>query len=394
MSNENFYDLLGVSKTATADEIKKAYRKLAVKHHPDRNPGDKNAEEKFKEVARAYEVLSDEKKRGQYDQFGHDAYTRGAAGGPAGGGAYQNPYDIFSELFGQGRGGQGGDFNFEDLFGGGGGRRRKRSPNDPVQGDDRRTDIEITLEDAAFGIDRSLTIPSTDPCSECKGTGCQPGGKKVTCNTCGGSGQVISSQGFFQYQQPCPTCHGTGQKVDKPCKVCHGNGRKAVQRTLKIHIPPGADTGTKLRVSGEGEPGRNGGPNGDLYVIIHVRQHDVFMRDGDDLACELPIDFPTAALGGVVEVPTIAGQAKMKVTPGTQTGTQLRLRDKGMPSLRGGGRGDLIVRLLIEVPRNLKPDQEQALRDYQMRVGKDAEKDHHPTRASFLERAKRFFTGS
>lgn len=384
--SKDYYEVLGVKKGDAADDIKKAYRKLAIKYHPDRNPDNKEAEEKFKEISQAYEILSDDKKRSQYDQFGHEAYTQRGGAGTPGGGGYHNPYDIFEQVFG---GGGGGGFNFEDLFGGGG---RGRTPNGAQDGADRRYDIEVTLEDAAFGADRSITIPSSDECQRCKGNGCEPGTSKTTCKRCKGSGQVIVSQGFLQFAQPCPACHGTGKQIEKPCRECRGEGRKPVNRTIKLHIPPGVDTRSKLRVSGEGEPGVNGGQPGDLYVIIHVAKHDIFQREGNNLLCEVPIDFPTAALGGITEVPTITGKAKMRIPAGTQNAAAMRLKEKGMPPLRGGTRGDLIVRIFVEVPKNLRHEQEEALKNYQKLT--EGQKETHPIRESFIQRAKRFFTGS
>lgn len=381
--SKDFYETLGVAKGASLDEIKKSYRKLAIQYHPDRNPDNKEAEEKFKEISQAYEVLSDESKRAKYDQFGHDAYTRGGQAG-FGGGSH-NPYDIFEQVFG--RGGGGGGFSFEDLFGGGGGRR---SPNGERHGNDRRYDMEITLEDAAFGATPSITIPSWDDCKRCHGNGCEPGTGKKQCPQCKGSGQVVMSQGFFQFAQPCPTCQGTGQKIEKPCKECRGSGHKSVNRTIKINIPPGVDTGSKLRVSGEGEPGENGGQKGDLYVVIHLRQHDVFEREGVTLYTTVPIDFTTAVLGGTIEVPTLSGKAKMVIPAGTQSGTSLRLKEKGMPSLRGGARGALIVRVIVEIPKNASKEQTELLTKFQA----SSTDKQYPIKESFLQRAKRFLSDS
>ncbi len=384
--SQDYYDLLGVSKSASAAEIKKAYRKLAVKYHPDKNPGNKEAEEKFKEISQAYEVLSDSSKKARYDQYGHDAFTSAGRGGAGAGGfgGFHDPFDIFSQVFGGGGGGGGSSF-FEDLFGGGSSRR---NPNGRVDGSDLRYDMEIDFEDAVYGADKKIKIPRMETCDTCNGNGCAPGTSKSTCSRCNGTGQISMTQGFFSVRQACPTCNGTGQMIQKPCPKCHGEGVVRVEKTLQIHIPPGVDTGSRLRVSGEGEGGRNGGRTGDLYVVIHVRQHDVFKREGSDILCEVPIDFVTAALGGVVEVPTISGKAKMKVPEGTQSGTVLRLKGKGVPSLRGGYRGDQHVKIFVEVPKNLKREQKEVLQKFRTACG---DEKVHPMRDSFLERAKRFF---
>ncbi len=365
--SKDFYEILGVAKTATADEIKKAYRKLAIKYHPDKNPGDKTAEEMFKEISNAYEVLSDSEKRQRYDQLGHDAYTSAGASGFGGGpqGGFHDPMDIFSQFFG---GAQGGGFNFEDLFGGGGGGRRRRDPNGPMAGNDLRCDIEISFEDSVFGVTKEVTIPRPCDCDACGGSGCAPGSSRKTCSRCGGSGQVTISQGFFTMQQACPSCRGTGQVIEKPCPKCHGSGRMRTEKKLPVRIPPGVNTGDRLRVSGEGEGGMRGGPNGDLYVIIHVRPSPVFDRDGVDLFCKLPIDFATATLGGIVEVPTVSGMTRMKIAPGTQNGSVLRIKGKGMPSLRGGARGDLHVQVSVEVPVGLTDAAKKLLTDFQAQI--------------------------
>lgn len=379
---KNYYDTLGVSKEATAAEIKKAYRKLAIKYHPDKNKGDKGAEEKFKEISQAYEVLSDESKRSQYDQLGHDAFTspgRGGFGG--GGGGFHDPFDIFSQVFGGG--GSGGGSIFEDLFGGGGGRSRSSG----IDGSDLRYNLEIDFEDAVFGADKKISIPKLSGCQRCNGNGCEPGSSKTTCSRCGGSGQVVMSQGFFSVRQPCPQCHGSGESIDKPCHECHGEGRVRVNKKLQIHIPAGVDTGSRLRVSNEGEGGARGGRTGDLYVVIHVREHDIFRREGNDILCDVPIDFATAALGGAVEVPTITGKAKLKVPEGCQNGTVLRMRGKGVPSLRGGARGDQHIRIFVEVPSKLNGKQRDALNAFTESLGNNG---HHPQRESFLKKAKRF----
>ncbi len=375
----DYYDILGVNKSTPASEIKKAYRKLAVKYHPDKNQGDKAAEDKFKEISQAYEVLSDKKKRAQYDQYGHDAFTN--SGGASAGGGFHDPYDIFSQVFGGGGGG--GGSIFEDLFGGGGSRRSASAVRD---GSDLRYDLEIDFEDAVYGADKKIQIPRLDSCSTCKGSGCAPGSSKVTCTRCGGSGQVSMAQGFFSIRQTCPSCGGAGQMIKKPCPKCSGDGRVRVEKSLQIHIPPGVDTGSRLRVAGEGEGGYRGGRSGDLYVVIHVKQHGVFQREGNDILCELPIDFPLAAMGGVVDVPTVTGKAKMKIPEGTQSGTVLRIRGKGVPSLRGGGRGDQHVRIFVETPKGLSKEQKKALKEF----SEASNPKNYPEQESFLKKANPF----
>ncbi len=351
---QDYYELLGVSKSATAEELKKAYRKLAIKYHPDKNPGDKAAEEKFKEISQAYEVLSDPQKKAQYDQFGHEAYTSAGGRGPAGGGA--DPFDIFSQVFGGG-----GGSIFGEFFGGG----RGRNPNGPIPGDDLRYDLEIDFEDSVFGADTKITIPRMVNCDTCKGSGCEPGSGKTKCVRCGGTGQVTASAGFFSVRQPCGSCGGTGEVIDKPCKKCRGTGQVREEKTLQVHIPPGVNTGSRLRVAGEGEAGRRGGAPGDLYVFIHVRPNAVFSREGNDLVCDMPISFTVAALGGVVSVPTVTGAVKMRIPEGTQNGTILRLKGKGVPALRGGGRGDLHIRIRVETPASLSGEQKELLEKFQ-----------------------------
>ena len=349
---KDYYQTLEVSKTATADEIKKAYRKLAIKYHPDKNPGNKEAEERFKEISQAYEVLSDPEKRRQYDQFGHEAYTQR---GGAGGGAYssQQAQDIFSQFFG----GAGG-FSFEDLFGGG---SRRANPNGAVPGDDLRYDLEIDFEEAMYGAEKSINIPRMAECPDCHGSGCEAGTGRKTCPRCGGSGSQVMSQGFFSVRQPCSACQGTGQIIEKPCRKCRGQGRIREEKPLQVRIPPGVDNGTQLRVSGKGGAGLRGGPAGDLYIFFHVRSSSVFERDGNDLLCEVPIPFAVAVAGGVVEVPTISGKAKLKVPAGTQSGAVLRLKGKGAPSLRGGARGNLHLRMVVESPVGLNSEQQKLL---------------------------------
>ncbi len=374
---KDYYDTLGVTKNATADEIKKAYRKLALKYHPDRNPGNKEAEEKFKDISLAYEVLGDDSKRRQYDQMGHEAYTNASHG--AGGGAdYQRAQDIFSQFFGGGRGG----FSFEDLFGGG----RSRNPNAPVPGDDLRYDMEIDFEDAMYGATKSVTIPHLVECSDCHGSGCETGSGKKRCSRCNGTGSITMSQGFFSVRQPCSACGGSGEVIEKPCKKCHGNGRMQLRETFQIQIRPGVMTGSQLRVSGKGNAGSNGGPSGDLYVFIRVKTSNVFERSGDDLLCIVPVPLAVAVNGGVVDVPTIAGKTKMKIPAGTQSGTVLRIKGKGAPSLRGGARGDLHVRVDIESPVKLSKEQQSLLDQFNASLTAS----NQPRQKEFQTRAGKF----
>ena len=372
-SAEDYYAILEVGRNATPDEIKKAYRKLAMKYHPDRNPGNKEAEEKFKTISVAYEVLSDETKRRQYDQLGHDMYTKGGRGGMGG----MNAEDIFSQAFG-------GDF-FSNLFGGGGGRR---SPNAPEKGDDLLYELQIDFEDAMFGVDRKIDIPRSETCGSCQGSGCEPGTAKHTCPQCNGRGQVTMSQGFFSIRQPCSYCQGTGSVIDKPCHACQGQGTVRRRKTLTVHIPAGVDSGSRLRLAGEGEAGLRGGPPGDLYVRIHVRQHEIFSREEHDLHCDVPIPFHVAALGGTIEVPTINGKAELTIPAGIQSGTELRLKGRGVPPLaKGRPRGDQYVKVVVEVPTNLTRDQKEKLKAFA-----DACSDNvHPRLKAFIEKAKRFF---
>jgi molecular chaperone DnaJ len=381
MSKEDYYKILGVSKDASEAEIKKAYRKLAIKYHPDKNQGNKDAEEKFKEISQAYEVLSDKSKRAQYDQFGHAAFTNGGRGSGYGGG-FHDPMDVFSQFFGGGGGG--GSSFFEDLFGGGGSRR---SASSAVDGADLRYDMEIDFEDAVYGADKKIVIPRMTACDKCNSTGCEPGSGRKTCTRCGGSGQVALSQGIFSIRQTCPTCQGAGEIVEKPCRQCRGSGRMHTEKKLQIHIPPGVDTGSRLRVSGEGESGLRGGRTGDLYVFIHVRKHDIFQREGNDIICEIPVPYKIAAMGGVVEVPTITGKAKMKIPAGTQNATILRLKGKGVPALRGGARGNMHVKVFVEIPTSLTREQKELLEKFDASLD-DAK--NNPMKTEFERKAKPF----
>ncbi len=367
----DYYEILGVNRSASAEEIKKAYRKLALKFHPDKNPGDHEAEEKFKEASAAYEVLSDDGKRRQYDQFGHDAFTQRGRGGGA---QHGDPFDIFSQVF--------GGSIFDNFFGGSG-----RSQTGPQKGSDLRYDIQVPFEDAVFGADRKIEIPRAETCTRCSGSGCEPGTSRHTCQHCRGTGQTTMAQGFFSVRQPCPYCQGTGEKIEKPCSDCRGEGRVQVRKQIQIHIPAGVDTGSRLRVSGEGEGGVRGGPQGDLYVVIHVKDHELFERDGNDVFCEVPVPFTTAALGGKIKVPTLSGTAELTIPAGTQNASVLRLRGKGIPSLRGYGRGDQHVRILVEIPTKLTPAQREKLEDFASSCDQKA----YPRLGDFLKKASKFF---
>jgi len=388
MAKRDYYEVLGVSKTATADEMKKAYRKLAVQFHPDKNPGDKTAEDKFKEVGEAYDILSDEEKRAAYDRYGHQAFAGGMPSGGGGGGGFHDPFDIFREVFGGQGGGGGGGGIFEQFFGGGGGGGgRRRSSSGPQRGSDLRVPLEITLEEAAVGTEKEVEIERLIPCKPCNGSGSNSGSSKKTCRTCGGVGQVISSRGFFQIQQTCPDCDGAGETISDPCKTCRGAGRQKDRARIRLKIPAGIEEGTQLRSTGNGDLGTKGGPAGDLYVLIHLRQHDVFEREGHDLHCEMPLSYATAALGGELEVPTLAGKATVKVPQGTQNGTQFRLRGKGMKVLGRDQFGDLYVQVQIAVPNKLTTEQREKLVEFSKALGEN----NSPLHESFFAKAKKFF---
>ncbi len=383
MEKRCYYEVLEVTRDASGTEIKKSYRRLAMQYHPDKNPDDKEAEDKFKEIGEAYEILTDEQKRAAYDRYGHRAFSQGT--GPSAGGRGGDPFDIFREVFG---GGGGGGSIFEEFFGGGGGRaarseRRKR-------GSDLRYDLQITLEEAADGVEKELKIERLVSCETCTGTGAQGGRADVrTCSTCGGVGQVITSRGFFQVQQPCPACGGVGESITNPCRDCSGEGRVKGSSRIKLKIPAGMIDSGRLRSVGHGDAGQQGGTPGDLYVVVHIKEHEVFERDGSDLYCEVPLPFTLAALGGELVVPTLKGQASVKITPGTQTNTSFRLREKGIPDLQTGRKGDLLVNVQVEVPVKLTKDQERLLHEF---AGTVTDKNH-PVGESFFEKAKRFFTG-
>ena len=372
MAKRDYYQVLDVPRTAGEADIKKAYRRLAMKYHPDRNPGDHEAEGKFKEAKEAYEILSDAQKRAAYDQFGH----AGVDGMRGGGGAGFDPRDAFGDIFGD---------VFGDIFGGG---RRGRSQ--VYRGADLRYELELDLEQAVFGDTTSIEFTTLTECGECKGSGAAKGSKPVSCETCRGAGQVRMQQGFFTVQQTCPRCNGRGQVVSDPCGSCRGQGRVRKQKTLSVKVPAGVDTGDRIRLSGEGEAGRNGGPTGDLYVEVRVREHPIFERDGSHLSCEVPVSFARAALGGSVEVPTLDGTATIKVPPETQSGRVFRLREKGIKPVRGGATGDLFCRVVVETPVNLTRDQKELLQQFEESLQQDARR-HHPREDSWLDGVKRFF---
>jgi len=378
MAKQDYYELLGVGRDASAEEIKKAYRKKAVQYHPDKHKGDKAMEEKFKEVSEAYEVLKDADKRAAYDRYGHAAFQPGGAGmrGPSGG--FHDPFEIFREVF--------GGSAFDDFFGGG----RSGGGGASHAGSDLRYDVEVSLKEAFTGVEKEISYRTAAACDHCHGSGAEPGSRVVTCPTCGGAGRVISSRGFFQVQQTCPHCHGAGRMPERQCSQCGGEGRVMKSKTVKIRVPAGIATGQKLRSAGNGEAGIMGGPAGDLYVVVHVREHDIFERQGNDLHCDVPIKFTLAALGGTIEVPALSspsGRVSLKIPPGTQDGTVFKLRERGMPHLRGGAKGSQFVRVHIEVPKKLTSEQRALLEQFARACG-DAD---HPVEEGFWERAKKIF---
>ena len=384
MAKRDYYEILEVTREETADGIKKSYRRLAVKYHPDKNPGDKSAEEKFKELGEAYEILSEPQKRAAYDQYGHAAFDprARARSGAGGAGGFHDPFDIFREVFG-GAGGAGGSI-FENLFGGGG---AGNDPSAPQRGDDLRYDLEITLEEAALGCEKEISVTKLDRCETCNGSGAEAGSKLRTCATCGGRGQVLTSRGIFNIAQTCPHCKGAGRIMEKPCRTCHGDGKYQKTSKIKLRIPPGVEAGTRLRSQGNGEAGFRGGPSGDLYVVLFVKQHEIFKRDGDDLICEVPVSFVQAALGSEIEVPTLEGRATIKVPAGTQPGMSFRVKGRGVKNLQGYGQGDLHVRVQVEVPTHLNAAQKAKLAEFAaMCDGKEA-----PIAHGFFEKARKFF---
>ena len=383
MAKRDFYEILGVAKNATDEEIKKSYRKLAMKYHPDRNPDSKGSEDKFKEAKEAYEMLSDPQKREAYDRYGHagvDPNMGGGGGGGFGGAGAGGFADAFGDIFG-------------DIFGGAAGARGGRGNAGGPQvyrGADLRYNLEISLEQAANGFDTTIRVPSWDACEICKGSGAKPGTAPATCTTCGGHGQVRMQQGFFSIQQTCPKCHGTGKIIPEPCTTCAGAGRIKRNKTLEVKIPSGIDDGMRIRSSGNGEPGLNGGPPGDLYVEIHIKPHGVFQRDGDDLHCEMPISFTTAALGGEIEVPTLSGKASFTIPEGTQSGKTFRLRSKGIKGVRSGFAGDLFCHVVVETPIKLTEKQKELLRDFERSTTEGGSK-HSPHTKSWMDKVKEFF---
>jgi molecular chaperone DnaJ len=388
MTKRDYYEVLGVARDASQEEIKKAYRKLAIKFHPDKNPGDHTAEEKFKELGEAYEALSDPQKRAAYDRFGHAAFAPGGGARPGAGpqwGGFHDPMDIFREVFGGAGGGIFDDF-IEQAFGGGG---RRSTRGGAQRGNDLRYDLEIDLEDTARGLEKEIAFTKLDTCTECNGRGAAAGAKAETCPTCHGHGQVAHSRGFFTVASTCPRCNGTGQILSNPCKYCGGEGRVQRRTKIKVRIPAGIEDGSRLRSSGHGEAGLRGGPAGDLYVVVHVRPHEIFSRHGDDLLCEVPISFPVAALGGEIDVPTLTGVARLKIPAGTQSGALLRLRGKGMPNVHGQGHGDQHVRVIVETPARLSRAQREKLEEFAALPHEDS----YPQLKSFLDKARRFFGG-
>ncbi|MBV9128164.1 MAG: molecular chaperone DnaJ, partial [Verrucomicrobia bacterium] len=382
-----YYEVLSVQRNVSGEELKKSYRRLAVQFHPDKNPGDPKAEERFKEIGEAYDVLSDPDKRAAYDRFGHAAFAAGAGGGGGRGGGFHDPMDIFREMFGAAAGGGDGGAGgiFEQFFGGGGGGGRDKEGRQ--RGADLRYDLELTLDEAANGVEKEIEIRKLSECDVCHGSGAEAGSQAVTCRTCQGRGQVITSRGFFQVSQTCPRCRGTGTIIEKPCRGCGGEGRQEKNTRIKLKIPPGVDDGARLRSSRNGESGIRGGPPGDLYVVLHVKEHPIFQRDENDLHCEVPISFAIAALGAEIQVPTLEGQGSLRVPPGTQSGTVFRLRGKGMPALNTKARGDLLVHVAVEVPTRLNAEQRRKLEEFAASCGEE----NSPLHRSFFEKAKDFF---
>ncbi|MXQ11538.1 molecular chaperone DnaJ [Microvirga makkahensis] len=375
MSKRDYYDVLGVSRTATDAEMKSAFRKLAMQYHPDRNPGDHEAEVKFKEINEAYQTLSDAQKRAAYDRYGHAAFANG--GGPGGPGFGGDFSDFMSDIF-------------ENFFGDAGGRPRGRAAGGRERGADMRYNLEITLDEAFHGKTAELKIPTSITCEACSGSGAKPGSKPKTCPTCGGIGRVRATQGFFSIERTCPNCHGRGEVIDDPCAACGGAGRVTRERTLSVNIPAGVEDGTRIRLAGEGEAGLRGGPPGDLYIFLSIKPHPFFQRDGADLFCRVPISMVTAALGGEFSVPTLGGtEALVKVPDGTQTGKQFRLRGKGMPVLRSRDVGDLYIQVVVETPQKLTKRQRELLEEFD----KECSKENHPESSGFFSRFREFLDG-
>ncbi|CAM5302727.1 molecular chaperone DnaJ [Frigidibacter albus] len=380
MAKRDYYETLGIARGAGADEIKKAYRAKAKELHPDRNQDNPDAEARFKEINEAYDVLKDENRKAAYDRYGHAAFEGGGPRGPGGGGAGQGDFasafsDVFEDLFGDFMGGRGP--------GGAGGRQRAQ------RGSDLRYNMRISLDEAFRGAQKTITVPTSVACTACSGTGAEGGAEPTVCPTCSGMGKVRAQQGFFTVERTCPTCGGLGQTIKNPCKVCHGAGRVEKERSLSVNIPAGVETGTRIRLAGEGEAGMRGGPAGDLYIFLEVREHPLFQRDGVNLFCRVPVGMTAAALGGEVEVPTIdGGRSRVKIPPGSQTGRQMRLRGKGMPALRGGGVGDMLIELAVETPVNLTSRQKELLKEFEK-----LSEDNNPESSSFFSKVKSFWDG-
>ena len=375
MAKRDYYEVLGLERNASDADVKKAYRRLAMKHHPDRNQGNTEAEQHFKEAKEAYEVLSDAQKRAAYDQFGHagvdPSMGMGGGAGAAGGASFS---DIFGDVFG-------------DIFGGG----RRGGGSQVFRGADRRYSLELKLEDAVSGTEVQIRVPTLVSCKTCSGSGAKPGSSPVSCTTCGGHGQVRMQQGFFSIQQTCPACHGSGKTITDPCADCQGQGRVRHTKTLSVRVPAGVDEGDQIRLAGEGEAGENGGPPGDLYVQIHLKPHAIFKRDGDDLYCDMPVSFTTAALGGELEIPTLSGRANLKIPAGTQSEKLFRLRGKGVRNVRSGHQGDLYCQLSIETPVNLTGEQKELLRQLEASLKKGGS-SHNPREHSWVDKVKGFFS--
>ncbi|MEO9651351.1 MAG: molecular chaperone DnaJ [Roseobacter sp.] len=378
MAKRDYYETLGVAKSASADEIKKGYRTKAKELHPDRNKDNPESEAKFKEANEAYEVLKDAEKKAAYDRYGHAAFEGGGGGRPGGGfgggqGDFSSAFsDVFDDLFGNFAGGQRG----------GGGSRAAR-------GSDLRYNLRIDLKEAFGGLQKTINVPTTISCDACKGTGAEGGSEPTTCPTCSGMGKVRAQQGFFTVERTCPTCSGLGQIIKNPCKVCQGAGRIEKDRALSVNIPAGVETGTRIRLAGEGEAGMRGGPSGDLYIFIEVADHDLFQRDGTNLFCRVPVSMAKAALGGSIEVPTIdGGRGRVQIPSGSQSGRQMRLRSKGMPALRGGGAGDMFIELAVETPVNLTSRQKEILAEFE-----DLSENNNPETSSFFSSVKGFWDG-
>lgn len=385
MAKHDYYQVLGAEKGASMDEIKKLYRQLALKYHPDRNPGDKAAEEKFKEVTEAYEVLSDKEKRAQYDRFGHAGVGSAAGRGPMGGFGVDLE-EALRTFMGEFGGGGGGSI-FEDFFGGGRRGRSGRHEEYGVDGEDLRYELTLALHEAAFGFKKEIEYERLDRCPECRGEGRESGTQKTSCPQCSGTGKVHRSQGFFTVTQTCPKCRGRGEFVRNPCKKCHGEGRVRSNRKLSIKIPAGVETGSRLKMSGEGNAGGGGGEDGSLYILIHVEEHDFFERHGNDILCEIPVPFYTAALGGQIEVPTLDGKAILKIPSGTQGGKTFRFKEKGVHDLQGYGKGDQLVRMVVEVPIHLNEEQKNLLKKF----AEISSESSMPMYKSFLDKVKNLF---